>query len=69
LVDTQQHPEAVVEASDAEYVMARVPVVGGAWLAALVAVTGAVVVLWEELVADMQVAAWPRHYFPLAHIN
>lgn len=69
MVDTRQHPEAVVEASDAEYVMARVPVVGGAWLAALVAVLGAVVVLVEELVADVEVADWPRHYFPLVHIN
>ena len=49
--------------------MAPVPVVGGAWLAALVAVLGAVVVPWEEPVADMLTVAWPHHYFPLVHIN
>lgn len=69
LVDTQQGPEAVAGASDAEYVMAPAPVVDGAWLAALVAVLGAAVVPWEGPVADMQAAAWPHHYFPLAHIN
>lgn len=69
MVDTQQGPEAVVAASDAEYVTAPVPAVVGAWLAALVAVLVAVVVPWEEPVADMQAAAWPHHYFPLVHIN
>lgn len=53
MVDTQQDPEAVAGASDAECVMAPVPVVDGAWLAVLVTVLGAVVVPWEEPVADM----------------
>jgi len=69
LVDTQQSPEAVAGASDAEYVMGPAPVVDGAWLAAPVAVLGAVVVPWEEPVADMQAAVWSHYYFPLVHIN